>query len=214
MKKDQILNILFRIKNNSCSVSDLNRLANYCINISTHYLNTRHSSFFQSSGNPLNKIKDIAVDSICPLFIKSGDRNQPGIERSLIQWNRKIIDEADADFFINRLVWNRTEQTIIEQYKQNDPFFAKIYKTIATCLSENNFKKISFFGTNYIVSETVMKLSGNLISQDSFENLPDSLFFKKQSTLLNGLFDYLQLQLNLFPAIPINLLITEVTQSI
>ena len=210
MKDKQLLNILFRIKNNSYSDSDLNGLANYCINLSVHYLNKKHLSFFSSRNNSLEKVEDIAVDSITPLFVTSGSEDSIGLQKSLSQWNKPIEDEGDADFFINRIVWNRTEQTIVSLYKQNDPFFAKIYKTITTCISENNFKKLSFLGTNYIVSESDEKLSGDLISQAYFENLPDSLFFKKQSTLISGLLNYFDKHTQFFPAIPLNLLIKKI----
>jgi hypothetical protein len=210
VKDKQLLNILFRIKNNSYSDNDLNSMANYCINLSVHYLNKKHLSFFSSRNNSLEKVEDIAVDSITPLFVTSGSEDSIGLQKSLFQWNKPIEDESDAELFINRIVWNRTEQTIVSLYKQNDPFFAKIYKTITTCISENDFKKISYFGINYIAGETDVKLSGDLISQNEFDKLPDSLFFKKQSTLLNGLLDYFQLQLGLFPAIPFNLLIKRI----
>lgn len=210
VRDNQLLNILVLIKNNNCSDRELNSLAHYCINLSVHYLNARHSSFFQSSSNTLEKRIDVAVDAITPLFTEAGNESRLGIEKSLLQWNKNIETEADADFFINRLVWNRTEQTIIAKYKQNDPFFAKIYKTISTCISENNFKKMSFLGIYYIVRDTITKIDGRLISQDSFDNLPDSLFFKKQSALINGLLVYIKKELSCCPAIPINQLIKRI----
>ncbi len=211
MKDKQLLNIINKIRENSYSKNDLNSLANYCISLSVHYLNRKHTSFFSSSNNQLEKIMDVAVDAVAPLFIPSNDKNALlSIQSSLLKWNKPINDEADADFFINRIVWNRTEQTIISIHKQNDPFFTKIYKTLSTCISENNFRKISFLGTNYIVCDSVVRLTGKLIQKEKFDGLPDSLFFKKQNVLITGLLDYIEQDEKCFPAIPFNLLVKRI----
>lgn len=189
--------------------NDLKELFNYCVNISEIYL---WSSSRVSEGN-LNKwnvtIKELAFDSIVSLFTKNS-RGNLAIIQSYLNWESEIADESDLDFFLHRVVWRSSEQRLVNLMKETDPVFTKILKTISTGISQNGYKKLSYFGVVYVVADEHSEIAAPVISSDEFWKIPQSYFLKKQKKLLEGLLQYLKRETEYFPALPLNDMIKRI----
>jgi len=206
-----LLEELSKLKNNSFTDEDINRLAEYCISIALGYLKSKKRKKYFNLGEDGLSLEDLAIDAVVPLFVKAGN-GKIGLVNSLDNWVGEIATEAEADFFINRVVWNRAEQTIAISLKERDPFFAKIADTINASIRNHGFKKITFLGTFYIVKKEVKELEANLIPAKEFNELPLSLFAKKQAKLLNDLLSFISKDNVWFPAIPFNLLVKRIKE--
>ena len=198
--------LFFNLQKDKLNRSELNQLIQYCLNIATSYIIFKYFSSGESKFNFDISVQDLAVDSIAPLFIINGT-GKIGLVNSINNWHSDINDRHEAAFFLNKIVWNRVEQTIIKVIKQKDPIFAKIHKNLSTCVLNYNFKKINYFGTLYIVNNKIERICGKVISNEEFEKLPAHLFLKKQFELCNGILIYLINNTVFFPAIPMNQLV-------
>lgn len=200
-----------KLKSNSFNDEDINQLAEYCISVAFRYLKSKKKKKYFNLGEEGLSLEDMAVDAVVPLFVKAGN-GKLGLVNSLENWVGEIESESDADFFLNRVVWNRAEQAIAISLKERDPFFAKISDTINTCVRNNEFRKLTFLGTFYIVRQNIKELEANLIPSSEFNLIPLRFFAKKQVKLLNDLLDYISKDGKWFPAIPFNLLIKRIKE--
>lgn len=198
--------LFIRLQKNELDRNELNQLIQYCLNIATSYIIFKYFSSGESRFNYDISVQDLAVDSIAPLFIINGT-GKMGLINSLYNWNNDITNKHEAAFFLNKIVWNRVEQTVVKIIKQKDPIFAKIHKNLSACVLNYNLGKINYFGTLYIVGNKVKQISGKVIDNDEFEKLPTYLFTKKQFELCNGILTYLINNTVFFPAIPMSQLV-------
>jgi hypothetical protein len=203
--------LLDQVQSGLYSQKELKQLIDITYNISVAFLKNSFKSKINYSLYSHDSIKDLALDTILPLFIKNNS-GILGIKRALDNWTDPILDDNDADFFISKLIWKRADQTITNLLKERDPIFDKILKTLNLCISNNKIKKIRYFGTVYIVDEKITSLDGNLIKSEAFDKLPSILFSYKQITLFEKLFDYLKRNTEYIPAIPLNLLIKKIKE--
>ncbi len=187
----------------------LNRLISTCFSIARTYLNIKYFSKNDSKLKWVESIDDLAMDSIVPLFIVNGN-GKLGILSALDNWNSSLEDEADTLFFLNRVVWKRVEQTVVKLIKTKDPIFGKIHKNISTCVATNPFKKINYLGKTLIVRDDFIEVTGLIITESEFENLPAHLFSKKQFKLCDGILNYIETETDYFPAIPMNALVRRI----
>jgi len=84
--------------------------------------------------------------------------------------------------------------------------------SVKYAMRKNGYKRLSHFGTIYIVREDVTVISGKVISDNDFNRIPTSIFSDREN-LINNLFDYIEDKLNYSPAIPLNLLILRLKES-
>lgn len=201
------LNIVNKIRTNDLNGLGLESFVKISIKIACSYLKSKKRVISLAEGFD-SSIMDLAVKSITPLFINSGNGNL-GIYNSLENWNSEIASDSDAEFFINSIIWNRCEQEYFSTIKANDPFFKKILDTISECVRKNNYKKIKRLGKSYLVRNEFPDFQSSPISDESFEYIPKSIFALKQKKLIESLFKYLID--NDFPeAIPLNRLIKSI----
>ena len=209
MKDLLLYKILHNIKLQKQTTTELNLLIKHSYQISLSFLKSRFPA-----DNPFLKteslsLEDLAMDAIVPLFVNNSE-GILGLNRAIKLWDKKIDNEANAEFFLAQIIWKRTEQTITSLLKERDPIFEKILKTLSVCIVNNELKKIYHFGTVFIVKKKVRLITGEILTDDFFTNIPLSFFKLKQISLFNKLFEYIENESDFFPAIPLNKLVKRV----
>ncbi len=205
----ELHSVLKNISKESLTTSELNYIIKYSFTIAKAIIKKSFSSKLYLNGNSDLTIDDIAMDSITQLFIKNS-KNELGIKSALDNWNDKIDSTADANFFLHKIVWSRVEQTVTQIYKDRDPIFAKIHKTISVCIKNNNYKKLNHLGTVFIVEKNCKSISGNIIDDAVLDSIPENIFTLKQNKLFEALFNYIVEETEFFPAIPLNNLVKRI----
>lgn len=211
MDKFSLYNLLLALKDGLISERELNKLYIHCLDVSKNYLRIKYSESIRDYDRYNTTITDLAVEAIEPLFTKTSAESF-GILSSLKNFSKDITNNSEATFFINRVVWRRSDQAFFSLLKKNDPFFEKIHRTLSTCISNNQYKKVSYFGTIYIVNQDIEEITGYVIPYEEFLQLPIKLFLAKQSNLLNGILTHLNNDTEYFPAIPYNCLIKKIKE--
>ncbi len=148
-------------------------------------------------------IQELAIDSIADLFVKDDDKNLNTLIHSFHSWQPEIKSNEDALFFLNKIVAGRVEQHIFKLLKEEDPFFSKLLDSINYLIKQNGYHKFHFLGKTFITEINSENFEKEFISTDEFEKFPSSLFHQKKF-LLKSLFNYLRLETNFNPAIPLN----------
>ena len=154
------------------------------------------------------RIEDLAISAIAPLFCRESENQVLPIIREFNSWQPPIQTEADALFFLNKVISGRVEQHISYLLKEADPFFAKILDSVNHLIRKGGYKKTHYLGRKYIVHSSCNKLNSKTIDTDDFQNLPFSLF-KNRKTILSDILTYLENETNFIPAIPLNSLIVR-----
>lgn len=211
MKEFSLLQLIQKTKNETLTQAEINLLIEYSLKIAISFLKNNYKSKINHSLYYQDTLEDLAIDSIVPLFIKNNS-GILGLKRSLENWSTPIDDEINAEFFISKIVWKRTDQTLTNLLKEKDPFFEKILKTLSLCVAKNDLKKLRYFGTVYIVQDNLTELNSNLIKYDSFKNIPSEIFGYKQIVLFDKLFEYIKTKTEYTPAIPLNLLVKRIKE--
>lgn len=209
MNNKNIFHIIKKLENDDFNYDDLKILIDISFSIALSHIRyqKKRGNKFPMIG--VEKIEDIAIDAVAPLFIESVSTGQITLVMSLQNWNKKIEKESDAQFFLYKIVWSRVEQTLTELIKQNDPFFNKIHKTLTTCIINYNLKKTNYLGRVYVTFENI-ELEGKIIPEEEFNALPYSLFLEKQYALFENILNYIEEETDYIPAIPFNLLIKKI----
>ena len=175
------------------------------ITISKRYYNER----MVYSGTGLT-YENIAADALAPLFVKSKSEEPIGLIKSYNQWEKPIIEESHAEFFVHKVVWNRVAQFMTRVLKESDPFFEKIHSSLKYFAQKNDYNKIVYFGITFITEPGIEIISGKVIDSVQFESFPNSLFVKKFDMVLQEVMDYIKLETDCFPAIPLNMLVKKI----
>ncbi len=147
--------------------------------------------------------EDIAIDSIAPLFVKNQNHLYYPLISSYMKWKPPVKNEADALFFLNKMVASRVEQHITCLFREADPVFGKILDSINYFVEKKKYKKINYLGCLYIVEGNCRAINGKVIDPSDFEFLPLNLFYNKQ-TALTDILDYIKTHSDCFPAVPMN----------
>jgi len=206
----KLLETLKLLKNNNIKPKDLNSLINYTISTAFSFLKIKKAHKCFNLSDDLQTLEDIASEAIVQLFVKN-ENGELGIIKSYNQWRKPLESEADAQFFINKIVSSRVEQTIPLKLKERDPFFGKILNTIAFITRKGDYKKISYLGTIFIVRSNQNEFVNlDIISAEDFDKLPIKLFLNKQKELIEGILCYLNENTQYFPAIPLNRLAKKI----
>ena len=201
-----ILDIFEKLEKNILSRKELNYLIKKSYLISSAFLKSKYGS---KIAIPQKNFEDIAMDAIVPLFTEKSN-GKIGLLNSLQKWQDKIVNESDADFFLSSVIWRRVEQTVSKELKENDPIFAKILKTLNTCIKNCDLKKVRYFGTVLVVQDKEFLIERKIIDEINFNLIPENIFGLKQLKLFNRLFDYLENETKFYPAIPLNLLVKRI----
>jgi len=197
------------LRQNNTSHWIITALYNMCYKIAMATLAQKYfrQSYIFSNSN--NSFESIASDAIAPLFISSKPNEPIGIQRSVLQWDSPITNEAQADFFIHKIVWNRVAQHITKLLKETDPIFKKIHSSLKRFIDKNDYNRIPYLGIMFITESHNKKILNRIISNEEIENLPCNLFFGKYDDVLKNIFNYIENETNFFPAIPLNALIRK-----
>lgn len=203
--------LLKKFEDNNFNKQELNDFIKYCFNISYSSIKRSYSKKLIPSFTDKQTLEDLAIDSIVPLFTSHGT-NRLGILKALDGWKSPITDNIESDYFVLKLVWKRTDQTVTKFLKELDPVFGKVLKTLNLCIATNSIKKIRYFGTVYIVEETVHEISDCIPENDFLDRVPYSILKYTQLELFNALFAYIKEETDYFPAIPLNLLVKKIRE--
>lgn len=165
--------------------------------------------------NILNKeeitLQELAIDSIAELFVETEDKGLTSIQETFFKWKPEIKSEDEALFFLNKVVAGKVEQNIFKLLKDEDPFFSKLLDSVTYLIKQNGFHKIQFLGKTFIAEKELNEFSKEFIPSEEFDKLPSNLFTQKK-LLLKNLLNYLKLETNFNPAIPLNDLIIRLKQ--
>ena len=206
-----ILDILNSLKVAEPVRTELNFIIKKSYTISISFLKAKFASKLSSLSLDGNGLEDLAMDAIVPLFVKNKE-GVLGISWALQKWKDPILNDVDADYFLSRIIWRRVDQSVTKLLKERDPIFAKILKTLNFCISTNEYQKVRYFGTVYVmkVSTPQNEINGPVINEENFYMIPNNFFGDKQTNLFEKIFTYLEEQTEFFPAIPLNLLVQSV----
>ena len=191
MNKKQILPIIKKVEKDDFSYDDLKILIDISYSIALNHIRYQLKRGYKFPMVGVEKIEDIAIDSVAPLFIESVSTGQITLAMSLQNWSKKIEKASDAEFFLYKIVWSRVEQTLTELIKQNDPFFNKIHKTLTTCIISSDLKKVNYMGKIFVTYDK-NDLDGKIIPDEEFNALPYSLFLEKQYSLFTKILNYIE----------------------
>ncbi len=210
MYREKLLPYLNKIESGEIKRSELRELIEICCRIGVACLNKKyetHKKIFSTNGI---SFLDVAVDSVSPLFITNENLNLLEINKSLLNWENKITTESEAAFFIFSIIWKRVDQTVSQILSEIDPLFNKILNNILIAAKANNYKKIYSFGQSYLVETETKKISGSLISEQEFNEIPLQFVNYKYEEIIKRIFDYLKNMTNHSPAIPIRYIINRI----
>lgn len=209
-KNPSLLKTIFqKVSTSDLSRKEINYLIEISYRISISFLKTKFKNKIIFITYNESNIEDIAMNSIVSLFIKNTN-GKIGIARSLEKWDDSLETESDCMYFLSRIIWRRVDQTIIKILKERDPIFEKILKTLNVCINNTELKKIRYFGTVLILENNNTQVCKEVINDDEFNLLPEKLFGNKQSELFRNIFEYLKINTDFYPAIPLNMLVKRV----
>ena len=205
----KFLQIINKLKKNQLSPAETNFLARSLYNISLYTVRHKIKEVISSkhSLNYTDLIKEISNDAVSTLFEPVKNSNQPSLINSLQSWNHPITNEAEAEYFVNKVVWNRVSQTLIGKLKELDPVFAKIHHNLSMTVKKYSYNKIVYFGTVYIIREPAFTKIKPLLKEKDMDDFPAVLFTKNSHQVLKDLFEHIDQEGRFQPAIPANLLV-------
>jgi len=206
-KKSQILNLISTL---DCQQS-INNLVEICFKIALNHLRFNYRKVQRIILRDEISLEDIAIDSITPLF----EKDQSGCFKNILEpfssWQPPIKTEEEAFYFLSKIIQKRVEQHLSFLLRESDPFFSKLMDSVNYLVKKYNFKKVTYFGSIYIINSECEVISGKTIPIEEFENLPANLFTEKKN-LLQNIFLYLNSETSYASAIPFNALIHKLKE--
>ncbi len=205
----QLCDILSSLSKNSITDLEIHELINAASRIALNLLNKgsgfSHSNFSSSE----TSLSDLATDSITPLFIRNKSGELP-IRKALLNWDKQIIDEASANYFLYKIISSRIEQETAKKLKEADPFFGKILRSFNHLVDTGRINKVSWFGISYLTPADCIEITQKPITLEELENFPSEYFQGTNEKIISRLFTYLSNETEYFPAIPLNALIRKI----
>ena len=205
-----ILESLDLIRENLVTPQTISFLYNNCYKIAYTFVSKKYGSTAHSFFTGETTLESISSDAITPLFVSNRPNGQISLYKSLTQWSGPITNEAEAEFFLIKIVTNRVSQFVTKLLKDSDSVFGKIHDSLKHFAVKNNYNRIYFFGVLYITPKNKKEIFGPVIPNDIFENLPTHLFSEKYNRILEILFHYIEEETDFFPAIPLNALVRKI----
>jgi len=188
--------------------SELNYFIERLFKIAKLYINQRYSRIKRIVEANHYKLEDIAVDTIVPLFHRTGDNNEFSIVIETRKWNPPIRSEEESLFFIITIIANRVGQQISRILRESDPFFSRILDSVNYLVRSRGYYKLNYHGTFFILESDNMGINLNVIDHDEFQKIPSNIFCEKEK-LLQSVMHYLKTETDYFPAIPLNELVIK-----
>lgn len=192
------------------SRSELNELILYSGKIALIFLKKRYPGYIPRIIRLNYEPADIAIDAIVPLFSCTKDDAGIYLSKVLNSWNTPIENELDAKYFLHKIIWESMEQHISKFLKETDPVFAKILASFHYHIEKLGLSKISCFGVSYIVKDKGSVMYSRLIDPDTFDSLPDELFYGSKDCMLRDLLRYIRENTSFCAAVPLNALIMRI----
>jgi hypothetical protein len=184
----------------------MNYLVETCQKIALSYLHFNYKKVFRFLNSEDLTIDEFALDAIAHLFTRENGEENISLKVSYIKWDPPIKSEADALYFLNKVVSHRVEQHIFSFLRADDPIFSKILDSVTYLINHQSYKKIHSFGKTYIVALNYEPDKLRFINSIEFDKLPGFLF-KDKRKLLESLLNYFKNETDFVPAIPLNELI-------
>lgn len=201
--------VLIRLRKKELSNSDISSLFKFSSKIAYKYLSYQYNKIWDKLQIAGYTVEDAAVDSIAELFVKNSINNKYEIQNAFERWETPIEDEASAQFFLNKVVIKKVEQYINKLYRQNDPLFEKLLKSVNYYIAKKGYSKTQYAGKIYIVEDFETKICRQVMTNTEWSSLQGEFFIGKIDKVIDGLFTYIESETNYYPAIPLNEMINK-----
>lgn len=188
--------------------SELNYFIERLFKIAKLYISKRYNGIKRIVEVNHYTLEDIAVDTIVPLFYRTGDNNEFSIVIETRKWNPPICSEEESLFFIDKVIAKRVQQQISCILRESNPFFSRILDSVNYLVRSRGYNKMNYLGTYFITESDNMDKNWKVINHDEFQNLPSNIFCEKEK-LLETVINYLKTETDYSPAIPLNELVIK-----
>lgn len=200
--KLEILPLLNSLNQSDCR----NKLIEASFKIAVHYIRLNHRRVKKILLSEEITADELALESIASLFAADEQNNLFVLQESLKKWKPLVDNEQEAQRFLIKIIQSKVDQHLGKLLREADPFFSKLLDKVNYYIKKNSFSKTHYLGCVYIVQCDSEKISGKVISEHEFNQLPIHLFSNKENFISN-IFEYLKSETSFALAIPLNLLI-------
>ena len=192
--------------------SEINLIAKYCLFLSKAYLKNKYFYYHNYDFSKNYNFEEIALDAVVPLFQKHKTEDQLNIIKSFLSWRNPIENEVQAEYFLHKLVFNRTEQHLTTVYKEIDPFYASVLNSVNYLIKQGGFYKLNYLGDKVIAQAKEVIAGGKIIDLNNFDNIPTSIFLSKKESLIKQIFNYIEEQTEFIAVIPVDFLVKRLKE--
>ncbi len=206
---EQLFNILESMSAESITQKQTNILVENSFKIALSYLRMIHGRMQRIFIAEDSNMQDFAIDAIANLFSCNDNGSLITFKEVYDNWLPKVKDENGASYFINKVIASVVEQFVIQKLKILDIPFAKNMDSVRYLIRKENCSKVKFLGVTYIVRAGIKEVTGDVITYDVFEEIPSEYITNKNEYLMD-LLDFIENELNYFPAIPLNRLVFRI----
>ena len=205
-KDISILTALKSLKKPNPEQKYIDEIIEISFKIAYAYLKDIHNQVNVDLSIDGSKLEDIAIESIQHLLFMNEDGYLFAFNNAINKNQSFLQSEEDAIYFLNKIVSQQVENRISRLLKENDLSFARILNWVELLAKREGYKKINYFGNNYLVENDAKQISGIVLNENDFNILPIELFNNKDE-VLRDILNYLKNEDKFFPAIPINILV-------
>jgi hypothetical protein len=206
------LNLILLLKEDSLSQARLKDSVLLSSKIAVKYLRSFHAKDLDRLLCVGFTIEDIAFDAITPLFVRKSNPNDLPIRQAILKWTEPITSEEDALFFLSQIIGNRVEQELSKKYKELDPFFGKILRSVNYVIEKKGYAKTTYFGVVHLVENDSVSITQLPPEPDFIESLSGNFIYNSTEKTIDSVFKHLKEETNYFPAIPLNALIKRIKE--
>jgi hypothetical protein len=207
----EILVILKKLSDRSASHGEIHLMVRISARIARAYITRHHYRVSRLYEYFEVNQEEMAMDAVAGLFCMDKERENFNIINSFNSWKPVINSEAEALYFLNKIVASGVEQYLSEMLREADPVFSKIYNSMNYTIKKCGFTKIEHIGCKYIVRRDEGGFKMDLIDPESFDRIPAEIFAEKE-VFLEGMLGYIE-SIGFAPAIPLNQLVTRIKRA-
>jgi hypothetical protein len=208
-KTIELLPIFNLILSGRIGQREINSFVEYCYRLAVgsakHHLQKNPNIYYNSE----IKATDLAVDAVADLFSSGNESPYAQLISSYNNWQPEIKTENEAAFFVNALVVRKVHQQYQTALTYYDPFYTKILHAVDYLIKKENLLKDFYLGNCFICEEKIPNIHKSFVDENSFENLPTTLFVDRK-TMLRNVMLYIEQETEFFPAIPLHPLIQRI----
>jgi hypothetical protein len=171
----------------------VNALVETCIKLARSYLRFSYHKIAKHLQNDSLTFNEFAISSAAPLFKRDENDRFVSLEKAMASWKHKITDDAEAMYFLSKLVSKQVAPHIFDYYRENDPLFAKVYDSLHYHIRTSGVKKISHLAVVYLIRQEHSVENLEWVDREHIEAAPAPLFVPDKGflTALFGHFDEL-----------------------